>query len=111
MDMNYNDTIFVSVSVCDAGFTCASGLCIDEDNVCDFNDDCDNDETVATCALHKVKDRCDFENGRCDFLEDDADDFDWTIRQGQDSQLVDKKKSFGQMVRWSHRLSSVFMKS
>ena len=50
--------------------------------LCDFSDDCGDasDEHLSTCA--SFKDRCSFENGKGDFVEDDQDDFDWRLLTG-----------------------------
>ncbi|KAM9332638.1 MAM and LDL-receptor class A domain-containing protein 1 [Pholidichthys leucotaenia] len=55
-------------SLCSAhDFTCGHGLCVAEDSVCDFTDDCGDGSDEENCSSYS---RCDFEEGFCDLSSD-----------------------------------------
>ncbi|XP_027129851.1 MAM and LDL-receptor class A domain-containing protein 1 isoform X2 [Larimichthys crocea] len=47
-------------------FTCSQGICVPEDRVCDFNDNCGDGSDEKDCSRYK---RCDFEEGLCDLTQ------------------------------------------
>lgn len=82
-DINFQGCAFPTSSSCNSfvTFKCASGACVSQSRVCDYSDDCgDNtDEANTTCNAYN---RCNFENGLCDWSQLTDDDFDWTLRKG-----------------------------
>ncbi|XP_070842581.1 MAM and LDL-receptor class A domain-containing protein 1 [Chaetodon trifascialis] len=59
--------VFSPVSAClTEEFTCSQGLCVPEDCVCDFTDDCGDGSDEENCSGYK---RCDFEEGFCDLVQ------------------------------------------
>ncbi|XP_047128245.1 MAM and LDL-receptor class A domain-containing protein 1 isoform X1 [Hydra vulgaris] len=66
-------------------FMCDNNRCIAPDKICNFVDDCgdSSDETIGDICSEYVG--CDFENlltDACNFTQETADDFDWTLNQG-----------------------------
>ncbi|XP_063768371.1 MAM and LDL-receptor class A domain-containing protein 1 isoform X2 [Eleginops maclovinus] len=60
-------------AVCSAQeFTCSQGLCLPQDYVCDFTDDCGDYSDEKNCSGYK---RCDFEDGFCDLIQ--SSEFGW----------------------------------
>uniref|UniRef100_A0A8C4X4S6 MAM and LDL receptor class A domain containing 1 n=1 Tax=Erpetoichthys calabaricus TaxID=27687 RepID=A0A8C4X4S6_ERPCA len=53
--------------------------CIDRLLVCDLTDDCGDTSDEDHCAQGL---QCDFEDGLCNWTQDDVDNFDWTRIQG-----------------------------
>ncbi|XP_061173555.1 MAM and LDL-receptor class A domain-containing protein 2-like [Saccostrea echinata] len=82
-DINFQGCAFPTSTSCSSfvTFKCASGACVNQNRVCDYSDDCgDNtDEANSTCAGYN---RCNFENGLCDWTQLTDDDLDWTLRAG-----------------------------
>ncbi|AWP20537.1 putative MAM and LDL-receptor class A domain-containing protein 1 [Scophthalmus maximus] len=62
------------------GFTCTQGLCVPEDRVCDFTDNCgdgSDEKNFPTCSTYSASE-CDFEGGSCGWYELTlGDGFDW----------------------------------
>ncbi|XP_071341063.1 MAM and LDL-receptor class A domain-containing protein 1 isoform X4 [Trachinotus anak] len=56
-------------------FTCAQGLCVPEDCVCDFTDNCGDGSDEEKCSRYK---RCNFEEGFCDLTQSSETLSDWT---------------------------------
>ncbi|KAI8780792.1 MAM and LDL-receptor class A domain-containing protein 2, partial [Biomphalaria glabrata] len=66
-------------------FLCpSSNECKPYDDVCDIAHDCQNgdDEDDLLCKNYYM---CNFESGTCGFVQDDTDNFDWTLNQGRTS--------------------------
>lgn len=66
-------------------FECSLGTCINEDQVCDYSDDCldlsDEKSNICTYFLF----RCDFESGTCkDWEQDFSATAKWTLMQATD---------------------------
>ena len=61
-------------------FRCSNGNCVFRNHVCDYVDDCGDgfDESDIVCSQYK--DRCDFENGLCDWGRYGLGD--WKIGRG-----------------------------
>ncbi|XP_041817770.1 MAM and LDL-receptor class A domain-containing protein 1 [Chelmon rostratus] len=55
-------------------FTCSQGLCVPEDCVCDFTDDCGDGSDEENCSGYK---RCDFEEGFCDLIQSSEEVSGW----------------------------------
>uniref|UniRef100_A0A665X318 MAM and LDL receptor class A domain containing 1 n=1 Tax=Echeneis naucrates TaxID=173247 RepID=A0A665X318_ECHNA len=55
-------------------FTCAQGLCVPEDCVCDFTDNCGDGSDEEMCFRYK---RCNFEEGLCDLIQS-SETSEWT---------------------------------
>nr|XP_046227551.1 MAM and LDL-receptor class A domain-containing protein 1 [Scatophagus argus] len=65
----------VSVEAClTQDFTCAQGLCVPEDCVCDFTDNCGDSSVEENCSRCK---RCDFEEGFCDLTQSSKELSGW----------------------------------
>ncbi|XP_014185803.1 MAM and LDL-receptor class A domain-containing protein 1 [Haplochromis burtoni] len=47
-------------------FSCSHGLCVSEDWVCDFTDDCGDSSDENNCSMYE---RCDFDEGFCDLIQ------------------------------------------
>ncbi|XP_039982288.1 MAM and LDL-receptor class A domain-containing protein 1 [Xiphias gladius] len=56
-------------------FTCTQGLCVPEDCVCDFTDNCGDGSDEENCSKYK---RCDFEEGFCDLIQSSETLSEWT---------------------------------
>eukprot|EP00057_Strongylocentrotus_purpuratus_P008856 XP_011663330.1 PREDICTED: uncharacterized protein LOC584152 [Strongylocentrotus purpuratus] len=56
------------------GYTCTDGLVIDDENVCDFREDCSDGLDESTCPA-----TCDFEAGLCEWYHDASLDLNWTM--------------------------------
>ncbi|XP_060950156.1 MAM and LDL-receptor class A domain-containing protein 1 [Limanda limanda] len=56
-------------------FACTRGLCVPEDRVCDFTDNCGDGSDEENCSTYK---RCDFENGFCDLNQSSETFSEWT---------------------------------
>ncbi|XP_031706231.1 MAM and LDL-receptor class A domain-containing protein 1 isoform X1 [Anarrhichthys ocellatus] len=66
----------VSVEAClSPQFSCSQGLCVPEDRVCDFTDDCGDGNDEDDCSRYK---RCDFEEGFCDLIQSSETLSAWT---------------------------------
>ena len=68
----------VRTSACNyAQIGCTSGGCFSPDQECDFSQDCGDgtDEKEAICANYK--ERCDFETDKCNWYDDNDDDFNF----------------------------------
>ncbi|XP_035475409.1 MAM and LDL-receptor class A domain-containing protein 1 isoform X3 [Scophthalmus maximus] len=57
------------------GFTCTQGLCVPEDRVCDFTDNCGDGSDEKNCSRYK---RCNFEEGFCDLIQSSDTLSEWT---------------------------------
>ncbi|XP_040921930.1 MAM and LDL-receptor class A domain-containing protein 1 [Toxotes jaculatrix] len=56
-------------------FTCTHGLCVPEDCVCDFTDNCGDGSDEENCFRYK---RCNFEGGFCDLIQSSETVSEWT---------------------------------
>ncbi|XP_022622767.1 MAM and LDL-receptor class A domain-containing protein 1 [Seriola dumerili] len=56
-------------------FTCAQGLCVPEDCVCDFTDNCGDGSDEEKCSKYKT---CNFEEGFCDLIQSSETLSEWT---------------------------------
>ncbi|XP_068566038.1 MAM and LDL-receptor class A domain-containing protein 1 isoform X1 [Cebidichthys violaceus] len=66
----------VSVGAClSQEFSCSRGLCVPEDRVCDFTDDCGDGSDEEDCSRYT---RCDFEEGFCDLIQSSETVSGWT---------------------------------
>ncbi|XP_022097778.1 MAM and LDL-receptor class A domain-containing protein 1-like isoform X1 [Acanthaster planci] len=58
-------------------FVCGNGVCIPDALKCDYSDDCGDNSDEASCDDYR--ERCDFELGLCNWMQDSDDDIDWTF--------------------------------
>lgn len=66
-------------------FTCLStGECKPNDVLCDLAKDCLHGEDESYSQCHNYE-QCTFEQGSCGWVQDDYDDFDWTLISGSTS--------------------------
>ena len=61
-------------------FTCGNKACVDNNLVCDWSDDCGDQTDEATCS--KYVGRCNFETDFCNWIQDDSDNFNWSLQSG-----------------------------
>ncbi|XP_077978868.1 MAM and LDL-receptor class A domain-containing protein 1-like [Glandiceps talaboti] len=67
---------------CGVRYQCDRGSCVEEEQLCDFTDDCGDfsDELHETCNDYT---QCNFEYGFCDWTNDYDDSFDWEREKGE----------------------------
>lgn len=56
---------------------------MDSSKVCDFIDDCgdfSDEDPNGVCSGYVG---CNFDNGQCQFFQNDTDDFDWEVNIGE----------------------------
>ncbi|XP_076017204.1 MAM and LDL-receptor class A domain-containing protein 1 [Genypterus blacodes] len=56
-------------------FTCAQGVCVPRENVCDFTDHCGDGSDEEDCSSYT---RCDFEEGFCELIQSSETNAEWT---------------------------------
>ncbi|XP_022096511.1 MAM and LDL-receptor class A domain-containing protein 1-like isoform X2 [Acanthaster planci] len=59
---------------------CGNDVCVPEARMCDYSDDCGNSFDEDNCD--NFVERCDFENGMCNYNQSSTDDTDWMLDQG-----------------------------
>ncbi|XP_014680988.1 PREDICTED: MAM and LDL-receptor class A domain-containing protein 2-like [Priapulus caudatus] len=57
-------------------FLCTRKSCVSNSRICDHTDDC-GDQSDEDATLCQAYNKCDFENGLCDWNQMNGDDFDW----------------------------------
>jgi hypothetical protein len=85
-DIAVDDIFFVNCSLpqpttCAPNeFSCANAGCINNDRLCDFQDDCGDGSDEQNCGGYYP--RCDFQNDMCNWKQDSDDDFNWGRNSG-----------------------------
>ena len=60
-------------------FKCSNQVCINSNQICDFNDNCNDGSDELNCDKQLM---CDFENGLCDWKIENKSDNLWNIESG-----------------------------
>lgn len=68
-------------------FMCNNSVCVESNQVCDFNDDCGDRSDENNCEQQGVVERCSFEQGLCSWAESEVDTpgTEWTQHKGQEA--------------------------
>ncbi|KAM3603666.1 uncharacterized protein V6R79_000320 [Siganus canaliculatus] len=67
-------------------FSCNNSVCVEQSQVCDFNDDCGDRSDENDCELQGFVEGCSFEQGLCSWAKTDVDTpgAEWTLGKGQE---------------------------
>ncbi|XP_041658947.1 MAM and LDL-receptor class A domain-containing protein 1 [Cheilinus undulatus] len=68
-------------------FMCNNNVCIKQNQVCDFCDDCGDSSDERNCEQQGFEERCSFEQGLCSWAGSDVDSLgaEWTPHTGQEA--------------------------
>ena len=86
-------------------FKCKNGVCIDSNQVCDFNDNCDDGSDELNCDNNLM---CSFENGLCDWQIQNKKTNLWTIESGYISAVYGPTYDHTIGLRKGHNLGYVY---
>ncbi|XP_048242500.1 MAM and LDL-receptor class A domain-containing protein 2-like [Haliotis rufescens] len=88
VDMAIDDISFTQCAIgsqmasCSSNqFHCKSGSCVDQNSLCDFQNDCGDWSDESSCSNYV--ERCNFEQDMCNWIQDKTDDFDWQRTRGR----------------------------
>lgn len=82
-DIQFHDCGPASTNTCGDPknkFTCDNNICVSNDRICDYNDDCGDGSDEKKCSAYNYK--CDFEDGLCIWTPQKVLTQNWSLQTG-----------------------------
>ncbi|KAH3887722.1 hypothetical protein DPMN_011741 [Dreissena polymorpha] len=80
-DVSFSNCQVTHATTCNADqFSCGNSVCVGNNLLCDFSNDCGDGSDEASCSNYV--ERCSFERDICNWVQDDSDDFNWSLGAG-----------------------------